>query len=86
MKKHNDVTLLTTPTEIATAFGISVKSRSIYRTYMPTKDDAKLHNRPTLEAMDIYTYLQKHDITQESLIMMVTARRSAIDEIMGKIK
>ncbi len=85
MKHHNDVKLLTSAKEISLAFNISLKSRGIYRTYLPSKTDPKLHKRPILEAMDIYTYLKKENITYEVLIGLVRARRATLNEIMGKL-
>lgn len=86
MKQHNGVKLLNSPKEIAIALDLSLKSGAIYRTYLPSKSDDKLKKRKILNAMDIYTYLQKHDISKETLILFVNTRKATIDEIMGKLK
>ncbi len=85
MKHHNDIELLTSAKEIADAFGLNHESRTIYRTYLPSKTDRKMSKRPLLEAMDFYTYLKKNKITNEVLIGLIHARRATIDEIMGKL-
>ena len=74
LRNHNGVILLTSPLEISDTFGISRASRGIYRTYLPTKDNPKLHNRKILEAMDIYTYLEKHNISKKDIKDMIIER------------
>ena len=86
MKPHNDVDLLTTPKEISEEFDLSMRGRALYRTYLPTKNDKKLHKRKTLDAMDIYTYLQANGITKDTLVGLVHARKATINEIMGKLQ
>ncbi len=86
MKLHNGLKLLTTPKQISDQFNMNMESRTIYRSYMPTKTDPKLNKRPMLEAMDIYTYLKANGISIETLVGLVHARRATIDEIMGKLK
>ena len=86
MKQYYDIQLLTPPQEIADTMGISRKSRGIYRTYIPTKENPKLHKRKMLDAMDIYSYLTRHNITKEEIVTFVKTREATIEEIRGKIK
>ena len=59
MKPYNGIKLLCTAAEIMDELGMSRKNGTLYRTYLPTKNNPKLKNRKKLIAFDIYTYLKK---------------------------
>ena len=85
MNIHHDVKLLSTPNEIMDEFGMSRKSGMLYRTYIPTKGNSKTKNRKKLLAMDIYTYLQKNNVSMEALVMLVNVRKATRAEVKEEI-
>lgn len=86
MESHNGWVHLCKILDISETMDMPIKNRSLYRTYIPTSKNKKEDKRKMLDAMDIYTYLSKNDITKDVIIEMVKTRKAVISEIMGKIK